>query len=114
MKICNKCKLDLPLERFSKCKASKDGLAYSCKGCQKEWTDLWRQKIGGQPLYKQMTNIKVNKWLTLNSFNRVMTNRLSRDLRYRSADEILQRITKILENLTQQKNRNEPQNHNHH
>ncbi len=35
MKICTKCKLEKPLEEFSKRAASKDGLQPSCKDCHK-------------------------------------------------------------------------------
>lgn len=36
MKTCTKCKLEQPLENFSKSKATKDGHQYHCKKCQKE------------------------------------------------------------------------------
>jgi len=35
VKICNQCKLDLPLSAFHKCKHNPDGHQYTCKKCQK-------------------------------------------------------------------------------
>lgn len=34
-KVCNKCKIDLPLSDFGKNKPSKDGLFSSCKACER-------------------------------------------------------------------------------
>ena len=36
-KVCFKCKRELPVECFSKCKGQKDGLHSYCKECVKEY-----------------------------------------------------------------------------
>lgn len=33
-KVCSKCKKELPLEAFGKCKSTKDGLKHACKECR--------------------------------------------------------------------------------
>jgi hypothetical protein len=33
-KVCSKCKRELPLEAFGKCRSSKDGLKHACKECR--------------------------------------------------------------------------------
>lgn len=38
MKICNKCKRELGLDKFGKLKSAKDGLRYECKECRNALT----------------------------------------------------------------------------
>ena len=37
LKVCYKCHRELPVEQFSKCKSSKDGLRYECKECFRQY-----------------------------------------------------------------------------
>jgi len=43
MKECTKCKVDKPLNEFSKEKSGKDGLRSNCKSCEKEYNKKYRQ-----------------------------------------------------------------------
>jgi 5-methylcytosine-specific restriction endonuclease McrA len=43
MKQCNTCKETLPLDRFSKKSAAKDGLQPRCKGCIREYQKAYMQ-----------------------------------------------------------------------
>lgn len=43
-KICSKCKLELPPERYDKAKVNKDGLAGVCKTCNRETQRRWRNE----------------------------------------------------------------------
>jgi hypothetical protein len=44
MKVCSKCKVEKPTERFSKNKARKDGLQPYCRDCCKEVSSKYRQE----------------------------------------------------------------------
>lgn len=41
MKKCSKCKVEKPLTEFGKNKAQKDGYAFYCKLCKREWYNEW-------------------------------------------------------------------------
>lgn len=43
-KVCKRCGQELPVEYFSKNKATKDGLQLYCKDCQKETVRLSRER----------------------------------------------------------------------
>jgi len=53
MKKCNQCLQEYPLDNFSKKKASKDGLQYKCKSCEKENNKIARQKNPTSKYYHQ-------------------------------------------------------------
>lgn len=44
MKLCSACKLDRPLDAFSRNKNCATGLASRCKDCQNAYGKLWREK----------------------------------------------------------------------
>jgi hypothetical protein len=44
-KVCNKCGRELPIENFSKCSSTKDGLQYNCKECNKNYRSNQSEKI---------------------------------------------------------------------
>lgn len=33
LKVCCKCRKEMPFDRFSRCKATRDGMSHQCKGC---------------------------------------------------------------------------------
>jgi len=43
-KVCKKCGQELPIEYFSKNRATKDGLQIYCKDCQKTWMNQKRER----------------------------------------------------------------------
>lgn len=45
MKICGRCKRELPLDMFHKNRSRKDGLSWHCKDCSKEITFARKDKI---------------------------------------------------------------------
>ncbi len=55
MKSCSKCKLIFLESNFSKCSASKDGLAYRCKNCDRAYTafSLEKKRQTGREWYKK-------------------------------------------------------------
>ena len=57
-KVCNKCKLDLLLEYFSKDKSRKDGLSYTCKQCRNKQKQT--QRIS-DPKYLEKQRVYRNK-----------------------------------------------------
>ena len=65
MKTCNKCKQNLPLDKFSKDKTRVDGLAKQCKQCKAKTDKQWLEK---NPDYVQTKNTpEYNKqWLEKN------------------------------------------------
>lgn len=44
-KVCSKCKKELPIEMFSKCKSNNDGLERSCKQCNKAYCKKYNNKM---------------------------------------------------------------------
>lgn len=44
-KVCSKCKRELPIEMFSKCKSNNDGLERSCKQCNKAYCKKYNNKM---------------------------------------------------------------------
>ncbi len=44
MKTCSKCQRELPLESFSKCKASKDGFHCHCKDCIRAYNKARKER----------------------------------------------------------------------
>lgn len=45
MKVCSKCKVEKELTEFGKRKATKDGLQYKCKSCEKEYREQNKESI---------------------------------------------------------------------
>jgi len=43
MKTCPKCKVEKPVEEFSKNRSTKDGLQHYCKPCSCEWAAEYRE-----------------------------------------------------------------------
>ena len=44
LKVCSRCKRELSLDNFYKCKCKSDGLSLRCKDCYKESSDSYYQK----------------------------------------------------------------------
>ena len=42
-KICSKCKLDLPVENFSRHSSAPDGLKWYCRACSSDYGKKWRE-----------------------------------------------------------------------
>lgn len=69
MKKCNKCLKEKTLDDFNKSKATKDGLQYKCKLCEKSNNKLARQKNPTSKYYnqnKQYYKDYSRKWISEN------------------------------------------------
>ena len=66
-KVCSHCQVPKPLSEFSKCKDSKDGLGYWCKGCIKQYNfehkeehcSWWKQYY---PEHKEEIKLYQKQW----------------------------------------------------
>lgn len=57
-KLCSKCKVDKPVEDFSKCSRSKSGLKSQCKSC----VSIAGKKYRNNPKVKKAAIVRKKKW----------------------------------------------------
>lgn len=63
MKWCSRCKLNLPVQAFSKRRASVDGLNVWCKACYKAYRTENQEHINTrQQLYREKNLDKIREW----------------------------------------------------
>jgi hypothetical protein len=73
-KTCFTCKRTIPADRFGKDNKSLDGLRYSCKKCEQQYTRKWRQN--NPKKYKEANKKASLKYLfgmTLTEYNAMIT-----------------------------------------
>lgn len=61
MKICTKCSKDKEDYEFNKCSKARDGLAYNCKQCKREYNELNKEYFNKKSLEKYYANHEENK-----------------------------------------------------
>ena len=71
-KVCNKCGIEKDVDKFHKCRNTKDGYKYTCKECRKEDTKIYIEKN------KDIIKTKIRKFRETNK-GYIQTNRNYRE-----------------------------------
>lgn len=93
-KVCTKCKNELLLGLFGKDKKAKDGLAYSCKECYRQYyRNVRKQKLEYARKYRAENKEKIALWKKEHyENNKEEINRYKKEWYQKNKEHVLQRM----------------------
>lgn len=96
MKRCNCCKVEKPLEEFSKLHCAKDGRAYQCIPCGRQKTKFYRDKNRAQYNLNQQATRRTEKGFIAQLLHGAKTRAKQKGFEYNLSEDFIQNLlTKI-------------------